>query len=368
MTTLNVSTRFVRRLVVAAAAMAMSTATFGPAKADPASCRTKIVKQMYRFKKVYLKSHEKCLEKENIGKISGPCPDPVAQLKVQKVNSKVVEAISARCTMADIAALGFPADCAFEAATTGIEATCAALPVTTPAEFAECLKCWKAAELSEYIALLFASHALEECDGALDETSSRCSDLDCTTPLPEQRNLGDTGENDCQKGIGKKGVKYLLKREKILEKCLLVPGATQAGCLADLVVQAKLAKAEHAKQVGIQKKCGNRAPAASTPFCCKTGSPQVCSAATSRDDCTTNIGGTVVEGKTCDAGSCTNVGGPNQKVTWWEYCPESDTCPGTALATRDDLIACVDSSADRIVDELLCLQFPGVWTCPVDVP
>jgi hypothetical protein len=56
--------------------------------------------------------------------------------------------------------------------------------------------------------------------------------------------------------------------------------------------------------------------------------------------------------------------GPNQSITWWSYCPESDTCPGTPLSTRDDLVACVDSSADRIVDEMLCLQFPTTWTCP----
>jgi hypothetical protein len=355
--------RFTRLFVAAAIAMAMAAAR--PAAADSVSCQAKIVKQMYKFKKIYLKAHQKCLEKENLGKILGPCPDAAAQLKIQKINSRVVTAISKACTMADIAALGFGSDCAYEPASTGIEATCAALPVTTPAEFAECLKCWKGAELSEFIALLFASHAQEECGGSLDETSPSCSDLDCTTPLPDQRNLGNTGENDCQKGIARKGIQYLLKREKLLEKCLLAPGATQAGCLADLTVQFKLDKAELSKQVGIQKKCGNRAPVPSTPFCCKTGSPQTCSVAASRDDCVMNLGGTVMEGKTCTAGSCQGGGG-NQFITWWASCPESDTCPGTALATRDDLIACVDSSADSIVDELLCLQFPGVWTCPAD--
>ena len=87
--------------------------------------------------------------------------------------------------------------------------------------------------------------------------------------------------------------------------------------------------------------------------------------ATSRDDCTMNLGGTVQEGKTCSAGSCAPAPG-NKKITWWGICPESD-CTGT-LATLQNLTDCVDSSADEIVAELLCLQFRGNggtdWPCP----
>jgi len=83
--------------------------------------------------------------------------------------------------------------------------------------------------------------------------------------------------------------------------------------------------------------------------------------------------GTVTEGKTCDPMmlKCSPVPGPNKPVTWWEVCPESDTCT-TALATLDDLITCVDTSADTIVNEILCLQFRrnagADWPCPTDVP
>ena len=56
--------------------------------------------------------------------------------------------------------------------------------------------------------------------------------------------------------------------------------------------------------------------------------------------------------------------GGMQTITWWGVCPET----GAALASRNDLIACVDASADQIVDELLCLQFRGNggadWPCP----
>ena len=70
-----------------------------------------------------------------------------------------------------------------------------------------------------------------------------------------------------------------------------------------------------------------------------------------------------MENKTCVAGSCQSQMG-NQDITWWGVCPET----GTALSSRDDLIHCVDDTADAIVDELLCLQFRGNggadWPCP----
>src|SRR5262249_55060624 len=77
-------------------------------------------------------------------------------------------------------------------------------------------------------------------------------------------------------------------------------------------------------------------------------------AATSRGDCTMNLGGQVQEGKTCSAGSCAPVMGM-QAITWWGICRET----GAALASRDDLVKCLDDTADLVVDELMCLQFRG---------
>src|SRR5581483_8333246 len=364
-----ISHRFLRSLVSLSALAAVIAVGAGPAGADPVKCQRQIVRQLFRYKNTYLQKHRMCLEKEHLGRIAGPCPDPATQLRLAYVNGKVVEAIERVCTLADIQALGYRSDCAYEAATTGIEGQCAALPVSDVATFTECLKCWKSAELSEFIAILFASNAVEECGGALDETSPQCSDLDCTTPLPVQRNLGDTGENDCQKGIARAGVRYLLQRERVLEACAL-KGGTSASCLADLTVQSRLQRAETAKETAIQRACGQRAPDPDPPFCCRTGMGNQCTVFATRDDCVTG-GGDVMEGKTCNTSTndCDPVGGPNQTITWWGYCPESDTCPGTPLASRDDLVACVDSSADAVVDELLCLQLPGGgWPSPTDSP
>ncbi len=349
--------------IVALAALALMVA--GPAGAEPANCQKQVVKQLMKLKKISVKATAKCLDSQNLNKISGPCPDAATQLKVQKVRTKVVTTIATACPDPDRATLGFPATCAFEGTPTGVEATCAALPVGTPAEFATCLACWKEAELAEFMATLYASHAIEVCGGSLDETSPRCSELDCATPLPDQRDLGDSGENDCQRSIGKAGIKHLLFVEKTLEACGL-KGNTRATCLADLSLQTKIASAEVKLESAIQNKCGNRVPAAALPFCCKAGMGNACMAAATREQCDLD-GGQVQEGKVCGMGNtCDPVGGPNQKITWWETCPISDTCPGTPLTSLDDLIDCVDSTVDEITDELLCLQFPAGWPCPSD--
>jgi hypothetical protein len=336
-----------------------------PAHADTVKCQKEVARSLARFTRIYLKAQEKCLDLENIGKLPGPCPDPVGVLKIQGAADKATLKIGAVCALADVAALGFRADCAYEPAVSGAEGTCAGLPVTTPAEFAQCLRCWKQAEVAEFTGLLYASRVQEVCGGTLDEGSPVCSDLDCTTPLPDQRKLGDTAEGDCQKAIGKGGIKYFTSRLKVLEKCALA-GLTQTGCLADAKVQIALAKMELKKQAVIQKKCASRDPAPSPPFCCKTMGNS-CLPAVDRTDCEVVVGGQVQDDKTCVAGSCSPLGG-NKKITWWGFCPESATCPGTALTTLADLIGCVDTSADAIVDELVCLQFHGNggadWPCP----
>jgi hypothetical protein len=354
-------------LRIAALAVAVSLVCVGSVRAEPVNCQKQIVKNLLKFKKIYLKKAGKCIDNENLGKIPGPCPDAATQLKVQTVATKVHDKIAESCPAPDLATLGFPNNCAFEATATGIEGTCAALPVTTPGEFADCLICWKGAELAEFLAILYASHANEVCGGALDDTSPVCSDLDCATPLPVQHNLGDTGENDCQKAVGKYGIKHLVSIEKVYEKCGLA-GNNQATCLADPVVQLGIQKSQTKLETGIKNKCSNnRDPIPDPPYCCRTDPMgQQCTASASRDDCEMNLAGTVIEGKTCTAGSCTPVGGGNQSITWWSSCPIG-ACTGT-LDTRDELIACVDNSAEDAAAELLCIQFASGWTCPSGSP
>jgi hypothetical protein len=335
--------------------------------ADPVTCQKQIIKNLLKFKKNDLKDLGKCLDNENFGKITGPCPDAATLLKINKVKTAVHTKISSSCPDPDIVTLGFPTSCALEAGPTGAaEQTCASLPVTNAADLADCLMCWKSAEVAEFIASLYASHATEVCGGAVDDTSTVCSDLDCATPLPVQRNLGSTGEGTCQQGIGKAGIKHLVSVEKAYEKCGLLAGSNQVTCTADLGVQAAIQKAQLKLQTYIKNKCGNRAPVPNPPFCCKTGMANACVAAASRTDCTNNLGGTVQEDKTCGvSNTCDPVMGPNQKITWWSTCPQKATCTGDNL-TLDNLISCVDQSAQQISGEMLCIQFPSGWTCPAD--
>jgi hypothetical protein len=334
------------------------------ASADPTVCQTQIIKNLLKYKKTYLKKVGKCLDNHNLGKITVDCPDAATQLKIQTVATKIQTKLDVACSGADLATLGF-STCDFEPGATGVEGTCAAMPVTTGGELAACLTCWKGAELAEFIAGLYASHASQICGGALDETSPVCSNLGCTTPLPNQLDLGDTGENDCQKAIGKAGIKHLVSIEKVLEKCGLL-GHDRTTCLADSVVQLGIQKSQTKLDTLIHNKCGNnRDPIPDPPFCCKTAPPQVCVAAASRTDCTDNLAGTVVENKTCVAGSCDAGMGGNQHITWWSTCPVNASCTGT-LDTIDELIDCVDTMAHQATDELLCIQFATGWACPAD--
>ncbi len=354
--------------LIAVVVVLMGTIPVGAATDPNVRCHKRVVKQLEKYKKTHLKLYRNCLDKENKGTLEGPCLDAASVAKLALTNTKVTANIAKKCTMANLANLGYRTDCQYDQATPGIGGTCFALPVTTPAEFAECMKCWKGAEFARYEGTLYASHAQEVCGTDLDDTSAVCSNVGCTTLLPDQSNLGDTAENDCQRGISKAGMNYLLKRESILEKCLLKLG-TRASCLAHPTVQLQLVKAKTQKEKLIRDKCGNRAPIASPPFCCRTGIANACTAAANRTDCTDNLGGTVQEGKVCGVGlTCQNPPGNAKGITWWEHCPTSAPCPGPTLGDLDGLIGCVDSTADQLVDKVVCLQFPNAGACPTVTP
>jgi len=338
--------------------------------ADQAGCQTQVVRQLLKFEKALVKVYTKCFDQENLEKVPGPCLDANGQAKLDGIDLKATDKIGNSCMLTDLTALGFSTSCAdYGSGATAAGAACAGLPASTVDEIVECLQCWKSAELKSYVAALYASHALEACGGDVGDTSTDCQPLACATPLPEQRNLGQSGGDSlCQKGIGKGGFKYMLKRAKILSSCAL-SGATRADCLTDVTVQEKLALVETKKATIIQNKCGNINPEPVPAFCCRTGMGNECTAAATRSDCLAmGVGFTVQEDKFCDVDStCTSLGSDKQ-FAWWGSCPDDDVCPGTALATTDDLTACVDSVADRLVDRLLCLQIPrnggADWPCP----
>ena len=329
------------------------------AHADPAQCEKTLLASLFKYKKTRLKLWAKCLDAENAGKYGGLCLDNASIEKLTQLGVKVMSKVSVACAGGDLSALGYPSSCGLKADPQGPEVSCAGLPAATPSEWANCLMCWKAIELNRYAAILYASHRNEVCDDV--EHPSVCSPLECETPLPDQGNLTTGGDNNCQRAIGKAGNKYLVTREKVLEKCGL-GGGTRATCLADPNVIQRLQKTEDKKAAAIHNKCGNRTPVANPPYCCQVGTGNACMLSTSRAYCVDNLGGNVQEGKDCVAGTCEPTP-PQQPVTWWENCP-SAPCSSAPLATLDDLIGCVDETADETVDDLLCQQFPpGTGWC-----
>src|SRR5688572_29085288 len=244
-----------RLSVVAVAAAVFLGSASAYAVTDPiVLCQKTIIKQLEKFKKTHLKVYRNCLDKENRNLVAS-CLDLKSDLKLDATALKVQEAIAKKCTIAIITGpLGYRSDCQYGAATPGVGGTCAALPVTTPNEFAACMECWKGAEFSRFVATLYASHSQEVCGAALDNTSPTCSAVGCTSPVPEQRNLGDSAENDCQRMLSKATINYLLKREKALDRCLLT-GASYDTCLNDDKVELLIQKAEIQKETLILKKC-----------------------------------------------------------------------------------------------------------------
>src|SRR5436190_17305208 len=149
---------------IAAALVAIALAA--PAHADTAKCEKTLLSGLRKYKKTYLKAFEKCLDAENEGKIGGTppvCPDTAAQVKIGTAASKINVKIDTACAPTDLSALGYGMTCALETAETPAETTCAGMPATTGAELAACLECWKAAELAAFVAITYASHAVEVC-------------------------------------------------------------------------------------------------------------------------------------------------------------------------------------------------------------
>ena len=128
-----------RQLGTALALGALVVGAAVPAAAEPIKCQKTIVQQLAKLKKQVLKRTEKCIDKQNLGKITGPCPDTDAQLKIQTTQDKVVARIALNCPEPDRTTLGFSTSCAFEAASSGVEATCAGMPpISSPSELATC--------------------------------------------------------------------------------------------------------------------------------------------------------------------------------------------------------------------------------------
>jgi hypothetical protein len=351
------------RRLLAATSLAMLLVG-ASAQAEVRPCQKALAKGTAKLTKQTLKRMGKCLYKDNAGKLPGPCPDAVTAAKLAGAVDKAEAKIAKACSIEDAVALGFPGSCTLAGAEgSAVEEACRALPVSSPAELAECVSCWQQGDLYELLAVLFASHAVEVCGGALGLDSEVCSQGGCASllgPEPDQRDI--TGaEADCQRGIAKAALKYLVKRAKWLSKCALA-GGTRASCLDDPKMQLRTAKITAKTTAKIAGACRNLRPAPVAPFCCRTGGSS-CIAATDREACIVG-GGQVQEGKSCGLdGRCDNAAGA-KTFTWWGQCPLR-SCDAFPIVEVEDVDACVRGKVDETVDTTLCYRFPnGGWPCP----
>jgi hypothetical protein len=168
--------------------------------------------------------------------------------------------------------------------------------VTDPASLAQCLTCWKEAEIDELLQILYPCLAAQIPPG---------SGLDCGTPPAACPPPTDKGAVLCLRAIAKAGIKFFLAKEKALEQCLdaVAKGKIPGPC-PDAIAQAKITAAETAKVAAIQK--------------------------------------------------CTAL------PPWWDVCPEDSTPPcDQTIASIADVTTCVDTAADDIATEVVCQQYPG---------
>src|SRR5437870_2880603 len=111
-----------RSKLLLAVALVLSVA---PVRADQVRCQKTLVNGLRKYKKTYLKVYQKCLEAENLGKISDLSACDLS--KITLTNQKIVAKVALACPApGDIS--NYPATCDFEPGAPGKEAQCAALP------------------------------------------------------------------------------------------------------------------------------------------------------------------------------------------------------------------------------------------------
>ncbi len=281
--------------------------TVGPAAAQPLDqpairCQRVIGKWGSKFKVTAISASRQCYEAILRG---GTCDTANRDARIALRLEKFARNLKRSCPNAQLfsappVGLGFPQNCVLEPF--GIEPgeqACAALTVTDGESMGHCLACWKLAEVNELFKIGYPCVAAQIPQG---------SDPDCGTPPASCPT--DKDSINCIKGFGKTAARFVITKEKAIEKCLnnVLRGKIPGPC-PDAKAQTYITKAL-AKIDAAQLHCKGTPP-------------------------------------------------------WWDVCPES--CSQT-ISTLDDIRTCLTGSAEDITDELLCLQYPSAGshgiTCP----
>ncbi|HJQ84458.1 MAG TPA: hypothetical protein VKA21_10305 [Candidatus Binatia bacterium] len=280
---------------------------------EAASCQAALAKGLAGFKKAKIKAWQKCLSSILKGKA---CDTVKRDAAIAASISKATATLTGKCSDALLFdpppnGLGFATNCQLESGTLEpYEQGCYNLPVTNGSQLASCLICWKEGEIYEFLKIV---------NPCLQGTVPNGSDLDCGTPPGACPAVDDKASLGCLAAISKGAAKWLLAKEKVLEKCLnAVASGKITGPCPDATAAAGLAKALAKLGPGITKKC--------------TALP-----------------------------------------SWWDVCPEDSSAPcDQTIASVNDIVNCVANASEEIVDEMICWQYPDAdtqgITCPAEAP
>ncbi len=327
-----------------AAATPIQTCTPPPAPPGPTAtpanpktglkCQREIARQASKLVAVQNKALVKCETSIVAGSFAGPCPSAAAITAIGKASIKFHAAIDKRCGGADLvcggslvdeetpAALGWPATCPdFE----GVGCT---NTITDCGDIATCIECIASAAGDQAISLYYGSLVLPSASPAL---------------------------NACQRTIGKAVSKFLVTKEKTIEKCWVgrinlkhsddCPDASAAVGSPGQTAAAKIAKAELKKIKLICKACG--------------GPDLLC------DQTVTALDGTVIGGSgNSDDFTPTAIGFP-ASCSAVKIPGGGAFCAGS-VTTLAELVECVDCVTEFKVDCIDRARVPEFGTYPCE--
>ncbi|MFQ5668196.1 MAG: trypsin-like serine protease [Candidatus Binatia bacterium] len=181
-------------------------------------CRKEVAKQYSRYARLKLRYMQKCLDRVNQGKATGPCPDAKALGKIQKAAARVdARKIGKRCGTAVTPASRLAGGCA-------------------GAQNADDLRA----------CILVAG----------DATVDAMLDAEYANSHPAAP-LADQGDAKCQKAIAKAMNRYALGRLKALTMCQAKADAGKVESCPDSKATSKIARLASQVQPSIEKLCTN---------------------------------------------------------------------------------------------------------------
>jgi len=281
-----------------------------PLSKDAAGCQRALARGLARFERAKLKAWSRCLDDVLRG---NACDAAARDAAIAVAVGKAKRTIATKCTdvllfTTQPAGVGFAQSCQLEPAPLEpAEQSCAALAVTSTDQLADCLVCWKEAELDEWLRVVHPCLSAQVPAG---------SALACGTPPGGCPDPADTATVTCLRTIASAGTRWLGTKQKRLGACLnAVRAGTRTPPCPDPPTAAKLATAAQKAQRAIASKCPSLPP-------------------------------------------------------WWDVCPTDSTAPcDQTIASVADVGTCVVvGAAGAIVDELLCWQYPGASADGISCP